>query len=231
MPEKALELATHITHPATVAAFTVVVAFVAFGLALHAKKTRVAWVLAITILMLGVAPLVAWTYLQSRGIYRIRIVVLALDNLPFSDVEVTSSVGGEIKKANDTWELDIPPQTRPADGRVTVSASARNAFLAGSTSIVLGENYYLAYPIHLQPLPAVVVRGVVLDAYSRPVSGARVAVEGFQEVAVTNELGNFEIPAHAARQQMLTLIAKKGELTARQPFPAGDGAQLVLRRH
>jgi len=75
MQEQALKIASHITHPATVAAFALVFASSAFALALRAKKPRIAWVLAAGIIALGLAPLAASTFLQSQGLYRVRVTV------------------------------------------------------------------------------------------------------------------------------------------------------------
>jgi hypothetical protein len=71
--DQALKIASHITHPVTIAAFALVFAATALALALRAKKPRIAWVLATGIIILGLAPLAASTFLQSRGIYRVRV--------------------------------------------------------------------------------------------------------------------------------------------------------------
>ncbi len=90
------------------------------------------------------------------------MIVLGLDKQPVHDAEVTS-MGGEIKKADRSWELDVPPQTRPADGKISLFASDKNAFLAGSSTLVLGDDYYPTITIQLSPLPEVVFRGIVTD--------------------------------------------------------------------
>jgi hypothetical protein len=123
MQEQALKIASHITHPASVAAFALVFAAAAFALALRSKKPRIAWSLAIGIIILGLAPLAASTLLQSRGVYRVRVVVLGRDRLPVDDAHVTSSIGGEPKRVENGWEFDIPPQSRPADGELKLFAS------------------------------------------------------------------------------------------------------------
>src|SRR5712671_2324306 len=98
MQEQALKIASHITHPVTIAAFALVFASSAFALAFRAKKPRIAWVLAVGIIILGLAPLAASTFLQSRGVYRVRVSVLGTDKQPVDDALVTSSIGGEPKK-------------------------------------------------------------------------------------------------------------------------------------
>jgi hypothetical protein len=227
--QEALKLASHITHPVTVAAFALVFAAFALGAALKAKKPRLAVILAIAIVVLGLAPLAASTFLQTRGVYRVRVVVLGLDKQPVHDAEVTTA-GGEIKKADVSWELEVPPQTRPAGGKLSVFASVNNAFLAGSSTLVLADDYYPTATIQLAPLPAVIFRGIVKDELGRSVAGAHVSISGYQDIATTNEMGNFELPAHAADGQMVSVRAEKGNLVANLSVPAGAPAELVLRK-
>ena len=229
MWEKALEIASHITHPATVAAFALVFAAFALAAALKARRPRLAMILAVTIVVLGLAPLAASTFLQSRGVYRIRVVVLAPDKQPVHNAEL-STVGGEIKKADGSWELEIPPQTRPADGKLSLFASVKDAFLAGSSTLVLADDYYPTATIQLAPLPPVIFRGIVKDELGKSVAGAHVSISGYQEIATTNEMGNFELPAHAAEGQMVSVHAEKGNLVADLSVPAGATAELVLRK-
>jgi hypothetical protein len=229
MQEEALKLASHITHPVTVAAFALVFAAFALAAALRAKKPRLAVLLAIAIVVLGLAPLIASTFLQTRGVYRIRVVVLGLDAQPVRDAEVTAS-GGEIKKADESWELEVPPQTRPADGRLNLFASVKNAFLAGHSTLVLADDYYPTVTVQLAPLPAVTLRGIVKDEFGRSVAGARVSISGYQEIATTNQMGNFELPSHAAEGQMVSVHGEKGDLMVDLSVPAGATAELVMRK-
>src|SRR5271169_518326 len=105
MQEQALKIASQITHPVTVAAFALVFAATVSGLALRAKKTRIAWILAVGIIVLGLAPLAASTFLQARGVYRIRITILAPDQSPVENAQVSSSIGGEPKRVQGGWEF------------------------------------------------------------------------------------------------------------------------------
>ena len=138
MWEKALEIASHINHPEAVAAFSAVLAAITLGLSLRAKKPRIAAVLATGIIVLGAAPLASSVFLQSRGIYRVRVVVLGLDKFPVDDAQVISSNGGEQKKIEGGCEFDILPQLRPADGKLKLFASEKNAFLAGIRAALRG---------------------------------------------------------------------------------------------
>ena len=232
MWEEALRIASRLTLPIPVVAVALVFAAFAFWLALRSKKRGIARLLLavlLTIAVLGLAPLAASTYLQSRHTYRVRIIVLGPDKQPVHDAEVTS-MGGEIKKADGSWELEVPPQTRPADGKLSLFASVKNAFLAGSSTIVLANDYYPTATIQLAPLPEVMLRGIVKDEVGRSVAGAHVSISGYQDIATTNAMGNFELPAHAADGQMVSVHAEKGDLVADQTVPAGLTAELVLRK-
>lgn len=229
MWEKALELASRITHPYSVAAFALVFAAMALLLALKAKKPRIAWLLAAAVLVLGISPLLASTFLASRGIYRIRVVVLGTDGQPVNQAEVTSSTGGELKQASGNWEFDLPPQSKPSSGRITFYATIKDAYLAGNSSLALKEDFYPTVTIQLQTLPPVTIRGTVVDVFGKSVSGARVAVSGYSEIATTDVMGNFSLPAHHAEGQLVTVRAEKGDRVAEISVVAGRDAQLVLR--
>jgi hypothetical protein len=231
MQEQALKIASHITHPVTVAAFALVFASSAFALALRAKKPRIAWILAAGIIILGLAPLVASTFLQSQGLYRVRVVVLGTDKLPDNDAQVISSNGGEPKKVEGGWEFDIPPQSRPADGKLKLFASEKNAFLAGSSTLVLDKDYFPTVEIRLDLDTSAIVRGDVIDERRRSVAGASVSIPGYSDVATTDAMGNFVLPAHAADGQVVRLRAQKGQLAADVSVPAGNApVELMLKR-
>jgi len=231
MWEKALEFASHITHPATVAVFAAVLAAFLFSLAIKKKQSRITWLLTAVVLILGLAPLLSSTYLQSRGLYIVRVFVLGLDKQPVDDARVTSSNGGEAKKIQGGWEFDIPPQSRPADGRLKLFASEKNAFLTGNSTLVLDKDYFPAVEIQLERDTSAVVRGVVLDERGRSVAGARVSIPGYPDVAVTNDEGNFVLPAHAADGQIVQVRAQKDQLVGTLSVPAGRTVELVVKRH
>ncbi len=228
--EKALELASRITHPYSVAAFALVFAAMALLLALKAKKPRIAWLLAAALLVLGLSPLVASTFLASRGIYRIRVVVLGKDGQPVHQAELSSSAGGELKQASGNWELDLAPQARSSGEPIEFYALVKDAYLAGNSSLALKEDYFPAVTIQLLPLPPATIRGTVVDEYGKSVPGARVAVSGYSEIATTDEMGNFSLPAHHAEGQVVSIRAEKGDRAAEILAIAGKDVQLVVRK-
>ncbi|MFZ0865733.1 MAG: hypothetical protein WA424_05575 [Candidatus Sulfotelmatobacter sp.] len=230
MQEQALKIASHITHPMTIAAFALVFAAPAFALAIRAKKPRIACALATGIIILGLAPLTASTFLQSRGVYRVRVVLVGPDRMVVDDAEVTSSNGGEPKKVEGGWEFDIPPQTRPADGELKVFASEKSAFLSGSSVVVLDREYFPTVEIRLNRDTSATVRGDVIDERGRSVADAHVSISGYPDAAVTDEMGNFVLPAHAADGQMVQVRAQKGQLLGSMSVPAGRPVQLVVKR-
>lgn len=231
MQEQALKVASHITHPVTIAAFALVVSGTAFRLAVRAKKPHLAWVLAAGILVLGLAPLASFTFLQSKGVYRVRVVVLGPNQSPFDDAHVNSSSGGEPKRVGGGWEFDIPPQTRPADGKLTLFASASNTFLTGASTLVLAQDYYPTVTIQLAADTSAMVRGIVVDEHRRSVANAHVSIPGSTNLCVTDEMGNFVLPAHAADGQVVQVRAQKGQLVGSVLVPAGKmPVEILIRR-
>jgi hypothetical protein len=231
MWEKALEFASRITHPGTIALFTTVLAAYLFSLAIKKKQSRgIAILLAIAVLLLGLAPLLSSTYLQSRGLYAVRVFVLGTDKQPVDDASVTSSIGGEPKKIQGGWEFEIPPQSRPTDGKLKFFAVVNNAFLTGSSTLVLDNNYFPTVEIQLGRDTSAMVRGYVIDEHRKSVAGATVSIPGYPDVAVTDQMGNFALPAHAADGQMVQVRAQKGQLVGTISAPAGKTSELIVKR-
>lgn len=228
--DKALEFASHITHPVTVALFAAVLAAYLFSIAIKKKQSRVTWLLTVVVLILGLGPLLSSTYLQSRGLYRVRVVVLGTDKLPDNDAQVTSSNGGEPKKIEGGWEFDIPPQSRPADGRVKLFATVKSAFLRGNSTVVLNKDYFPAVEIQLDRDTSASIRGNVIDGHRRSVAGAHVSIPGYPDIVVTDKMGNFVLPAHAADGQIVQVRAEKDQLMAAISAPAGAmPVELILK--
>jgi hypothetical protein len=232
MLTKALQLAAQITHPVTAAIFAAVLALIALIALTKGKKKppQIAWVLSIVIFLLGLSPLLASTYLDSRGIYRVRIEVFNSAKEAVHDTEITSSAGGELKKTDAGWEFTIPREEKPANNEVTFRAAQKDAFLQGNSTLKLEKDYFPQVTIQLAALPSAEVRGMVEDDNGRPIEGARVWVLGYDDIATTGPTGSFSLPAHAADGQQITLLAQKGDLTAQKMAFAGRTAEIILRK-
>jgi hypothetical protein len=232
MREKFIEIASHVPHPPAVAAFALLIAAVLFLYALKAKESRLPrplWiVLAIAIIALGLAPLGASTFLQSNGIYRVHVTLLRPDETTVDIAQVKSSISGELKLADGGWELDIPAQARPADGKVTFFASVKDEFLNGKSTLVLAGDYYPTVNIQLVADTSAMVRGVVVDENMVAVAGATVSIEGYPDVALTDKKGNFVLPAHAGKGQVVEVLAQKGKSVGRLSAPAGKVTEIIL---
>lgn len=231
MLTKALELAAQITHPVTAAIFAAVLALIAL-LSLGRGKTKtpqIAWLLAGAIFLLGLSPLLASTYLDSRGIYRVRIEVFNPAKEAVHDAAITSSAGGELKETDDGWEFTIPREEKPASGEVTFRAAQKDAFLQGDTTLKLEKDYFPQVTIQLAALPSVDVRGMVEDENGQPIEGARVWVLGYDEAITTGPTGSFSLPTHAADGQQITLVAQKEHETTQATAFAGRTAEIILR--
>ena len=205
-----------------------VVAASVFALLLRAKKPLTAWFAAAGIIVLGVAPLATSTFLQSRGVYHVQLVVLRPDQSLADIAQVKSSNGGELKMAEAGWQLDIPAQSRPGEGKLTLSASVKDEFLKGSSMLVLTEDYYPTATIQLVAETSAMVRGVVVDENLGAIAGATVSIAGYSDVAVTDQKGNFVLPAHAGKGQMVEVQAQKGQLTGHLSAPAGKTVEVII---
>lgn len=186
---------------------------------------------------LGVAFLNGWfggqkqSLMVDTSIYRVRVTVLDEQGKPTEDADVTSTFGGEVKKVKSGWQFDIPAASKPKDGKLTLIATKESAFLKGEEAFTLEKEMNPAVIVKMQRTATAKVRGQIVDSKNRGVAGARVFVVGFEDdVVITKEGGNFELPAHAAVGQTVNLHAEKaGFLAVTQEHPAGDHpATLVL---
>jgi hypothetical protein len=230
---KLFELATKISTAWSLAAFAIA-ALIWFAVKMKKGKVpAVAWLIVVAIVIVALTPVVAPLYLNAYGIYRVRVVVLDERQMPTNDAKVTSSVGGEPKKVEGGWEFDIPAKTKPTDGKMQVYAAIPNDFLTGSQELELKDDYNPAIKIPLSKDTSAKIMGIVVDDANSPLEGARVGVVGFKnETLVTQQGGNFSLPAHKASGQQVQLSASKDGYSATTEWhQAGDfPATIVLRR-
>src|SRR5260221_4963509 len=97
MQDQVFKIVGHIPHPFVVAAFAFVFAAVVFVLLLRSKIPILATVSTVVIVILGLAPFVASTFLKSRSVYRINVVVLRPDQSLADIAQVQSSIGGGVE--------------------------------------------------------------------------------------------------------------------------------------
>ena len=226
-----LKIAGHIAHPLTIAAIALVISASVFALLFFWKKRPLlAAIAAAGIISLGVTPFVASSFLRSRGVYHVQVLVVRPDESSADIAQVKSSIGGELKMVAGGWELDIPRQTKPADGKVTLVASVKDEFLNGKSTLVLAQDYYPTATIQLVADTSAMLRGVVVDEDLRAIAGASVSIAGYSDVAVTNQKGNFVLPAHAAKGQVVEVQAHKDQLTGHLSVPAGKVAEVIISR-
>ena len=226
--EKILELATKVSTPWSLAAFAI--AAVLLLLARRGKPPKAIWAAIGAVVLLGLVPIVAPSYLQSRAIYRIRVVVLDPQSLPVNEAKVTSSLGGEPKRVEGGWEFDIPYANKPSDGRVDFYAEVPASFLTGVKEYRLGTDFSATTTIPLTRDTSAKVLGMFLDRAKNPIQGVRVGVIGFDQEAVTTGAdGNFALPAHAADGQSVDLyFHKTGYKSDTKWVPAGKVVYTIV---
>ena len=233
MLEKILQIASHITHPVTAAAFATAFIGWALWVVVKDKDNPIKWLLASGLILIGVigfVPVVASTVLAYRGVYRIRVTVLSPDHQPAADADVKATAG-EKNKTNSGWEFVIYPQTKPADSKVTIYASVSDSYLAGESTVALDKDYYPSTEIHLQKLPSVTIHGEVIDENQKGIAGASVLLPECSQSTKTDQNGLFSLPSCIAQGQRTSLRAEKGNLAASIQVIAGQTAQIVLRKN
>jgi hypothetical protein len=164
-------------------------------------------------------------------VYRLRVTVLGPQGQPVEDTEVHSSVGGEQKKVQGGWEVDIPASALPVDRKLTVFADRSSAFLHGSREVVLDKDFQPAVTVELKEDHSSMVSGRAVDPEGHALDGVRVSVVHYESEAVTTgPEGAFTLAVHAAPGQTIRLHAEKsGYRPLDQDYPGGP-ATLRLDR-
>jgi hypothetical protein len=205
--DKFFEIATKISNQWSLAAFAIA-GVVAMVLRLSGKRVpRVAWAVVLAVVVLATVPILAPIYLNNLGLYRVRITVTR-KGTPAQEADVKCSGSGEVLKTGSGWECDVPAKTRPAGGLLTVYAADRSAFLRGSETLKLENDYAPAVSLSLEPDLSATINGSVLDDAEpgKPVAGAHIHIVGHEsEGVVTTSTGDFTLKAHAADGQQVKL--------------------------
>ncbi|MCI0390739.1 MAG: carboxypeptidase-like regulatory domain-containing protein [Acidobacteria bacterium] len=220
---------SQITNPFSLTAFALAVVLTIAGAVLKSKGRNVPTIVWILIPLLVAMPIGAALYQEivkskDLAIYRVRITVYDPQGNPVQDARVTSSFGGEPKKVDAGWEMNIPAATVPKGEKLRITATREIAFLKGQAEITLGDERNPTVDLKLTHDVTATVRGQVMDENQRAIAGARVSVVGYgNEAVVTKEDGNFVLPAHKAfNQQVLLHVEAKGYKAESQWHPAGD---------
>lgn len=135
------------------------------------SRRRTNWIIgslagfAVVVLML-LWWLIPLAPVKPDVIYRVRVTVLDPQQVPVNDAELISSVIGEQKKVDGGWEFDIPAASKPAEGKVTVSASKPgyaskpDAVLYGQEVLVLDKDLNPTIKIQLREAESPIRAGV-----------------------------------------------------------------------
>jgi hypothetical protein len=227
MHDEILRLATHIPHPRAVAGCFLILAVILFA-SLRGKTRVFASIAAAAVIFVGLVPVITAAYVKSQNVYRVRLVVIRPDQSVADIAQVRTSNGGELKMVDGGWQLDIPPQMRPADGNIAFFADVKDEFLAGKSTLLLTDDFYPTATVQLTAVTSAMLRGVVVDEDLRAVAGATVSVEGYPDTAVTDRLGKFALAAHAGNGQKIEVSAKKGRSMGRVSTPAGKTVEIIM---
>ena len=217
------EVIPKITSPWSLSAFALAVVLF---LVLNKRKEpipQVAWIIIVLLVAIPIAASLYSSFITKSSIYRLRVTVIDPQNMPIEDAKVWSSFGGEPKKVAAGWEFDIPEESKPREGKLSIFAAKETAFLTGQADLTLDSEHNPAITVQLKRDDSAKVWGQIVDSKNRAVVAARVFVIGYEtESVLTKDGGNFVLPAHAAKGQKVFLHAEKDGLAAKLWHPAGN---------
>jgi hypothetical protein len=165
----------------------------------------------VAMVVIFVIALTAPAYLDSFGLYRVRVTVVDNRGLLSESTVLISALGGEPKRTAGGWEVDVPAKNRSADHSLTLIAIDKTAFSRAEVIVNLDHDYTPAVKMVLQPDTSAEILGTIFEDADevRPVRGAVVHVVGFENEAVTTGLGgDFVLKAHAGDGQLVKLTAQ-----------------------
>lgn len=163
--------------------------------------------------------------------YRVRVNVVTEQNVPVSDFEIWNSIDNTPSQKSIYWEFEVPEAKKPADGKITVYAIKKSAYLSGQTVVELASNYNQIVALVLKKDTSARIKGQIQDAGGKLVQGARVVAYGHEtEATTTGSDGRFDLPAHAASGERVQIYAVKDNYDSREWFPAGDTDAVVTLR-
>ena len=160
--------------------------------------------------------------------YRVRVVVLDPDDRRVDKARVWSTLFGDAQLRDGVWEFEIAPDERPQDDRLVVYAETSS--MKGHEEVVLdGRNAAVEISVRRSDS---VVKGRVVDDVARPIGGARVSRDGYDDHVLTNESGWYELSVSASGGQVVRVrVEKEGFLAKEQHQKAGgESTGIVLIR-
>jgi hypothetical protein len=137
---------------------------------------------------------------------------------------------GEKKVTPTGWEIDLPFQERPADGRIVIYAKDSNDFLSGSVTVILNRDYYPSFAIQLKQEPPVTIHGEVIDEKQRGITNAEVILPDCSQSTRTDAQGLFEINSCVPDGELLKVRVEKNGRSSSKMVIAGKPVDIILTK-
>ena len=158
------------------------------GLIIWAAQTTKQKVLPALLLVAAVVlALLGWITVRQpseQPDYRGRVTVVSPDDNPVDDAHVRSNLGGEAKKVEGGWEIDLPSESAKGH-KLTAYAEVQNRGWSGNADLDFGDDHSPPLKVFLKETGELPVRGTVLDVTGRSVPNAQITVIGFGEEGVS----------------------------------------------
>lgn len=158
----------------------------------------------------------------------VRITVLGPNKMPVDNSEIRSSVGGESKKVDGGWELEVAESKLPNDRRITIYAKQEQNRLKGQHEITLRSRINID-SIQLERETSVSVRGNVYNENKAPVEGAIVSIVGVAGSTKTDSQGFFMLSTDNDEGEEVRLkVTKEGYEPLEQYHLTGNSSSYIV---
>ena len=211
--------------PWSLAAFAIAGILAAFNLFMKkpaAAVRRSLWLVVAAMCLIAILPITVATMRTADPIYRVRVTTVNRENnVPVEGTLVRVTAANENKTAPDgSCELAVPKASLPQDGKITIFAD--KSALHGRLEMKLDADPNPSVIIYLERDRTSVVSGMVQDERGYVVKDARVSIPGIKAV-ISDENGNFSLPAQAAvGQEVLLHVEKSGYEAVDQLIQVGE---------
>ncbi len=169
----------------------------------------------------------------DNDVYRIRVTVLDLEDRLIENTTLRSSLGGEKKKVDNGWQIDIPKANVPKHRKLKIYATKSGMNLHGKAELELSNDYNPTAIIKLKQDSVKFIEGIVKNDKGEPIDSVVVNAEDYYNaIDTTASDGHFSVSVSTLFGESVFIRAtKEDEYESTKIWhPAGSKVNITLAR-